>query len=165
MPEITVHVVVPAILKAKLSAPIDGVLAEAGKDIARNLRLDMQATTRTWRRKPNFVTTSSQLPGGIQIAGGTDDRIWLMLDIGTRQHEVLPKKIGAVLAFRSGYGARTIPNWLGSQPGGAYGATVFARRVLHPGTRPRNWLPELAGKWHGAAPRTVEAYLKAWSEF
>ncbi|CAK0779624.1 hypothetical protein CCP3SC15_6710002 [Gammaproteobacteria bacterium] len=52
---------------------------------------------------------------------------------------ILPKKPGGVLAFMSGYAAKSVPNVITAVPGGVFGTTVFSKGVIHPGTAPRNF--------------------------
>lgn len=165
--QVKVHLVVPQILTTQLQRPLSDVLGFAGKDIARNLKLDFQRTTRTWATRPEFDVRYSTTADGVRIEGGTDDKVWNILDAGAPPHVILPKKPGGVLVFpwggKGSYTAKTTPGVIGSGPGGPSGKLVFLRRVNHPGITPRNWIPDLAGKWSEEGRRRLESYLDRWS--
>ena len=149
-----------------LGRSLPSVVGFAAKDVSRKLKLDLQSTTRTWSKRPDFQVPVLLRGDGFDIIGGTDDPVWNWLDVGTRPHAILPRA-GGVLAFQWGgkgsYMPKSIPHWIGSQAGGSTGGTVITRRVWHPGTKPRKWSVVLGVKYAVEAPRTLLAYLEKWS--
>jgi len=93
---------------------------------------DLLSTTRTWDHKPKFDITITQQGDDYSIAVGTDDKIYGYVDAGTRPHVITAKR-SPYLAFSAGYRAKTRVGIIGSQPGGAFGPTIFAQSVSHPG--------------------------------
>jgi hypothetical protein len=68
-----------------------------------------------------------------RVTVGTNNiKPYLFVDEGTKPHTIKPKR-SRYLAFQSGYNAKTRVGIIGSQPGGAFGAQVFAAQVHHPG--------------------------------
>lgn len=110
-----------------------GVLTDVGRETAD----DYRKTTKTWKRKPRFtVSKPTSAAGVISIVVGTDNEIFRFIDEGTRPHLIVPRN-AKVLAFPSGFRAKTSPGVIGSSAGGSFGNTRYARAVYHPGTRAR----------------------------
>lgn len=103
---------------------------------------DLQSTTRTWEHKPKFDITITQQGENYIVAVGTDDKIYLFVSEGTRPH-VIKAKRSPYLAFQSGYRAKTRVGVIGSNEGGAFGETVFAQSVRHPGTKARRFIDKI----------------------
>ncbi len=141
-------------------------LQDAGLDAARHMAAvklayrasaelalkEFKATTRTWKHQPDFTATGGS--DGISQIVGTDDRIYGYVDEGTRPHLIRPR--GRFLRFASGYRAKTSPNTIGSRSGGAFGSTVYARAVRHPGTKPRNFTRIIGRDIQAALLRRVQ---------
>jgi len=112
---------------------------------------DFKSTTSTWSHQPDFV--AKQQKDGYLI--GTNDDVWLMLNKGTRAHDIVAKKIS--LRFPGGpYRPKTRPGFIGSQSGGSSGAFVFRGKVHHPGTSPRGWSTIIAKKWRSRLAQMVQ---------
>jgi len=126
------------------------------KTTARDIRNDFQKTVSTWERKPKFEMIVAVGPNSIDIYVGTDDEIYGYVDRGTKEHIIQPKKPGGVLAFKSQYKPKTIPNMIGSRSGGSSGNTVFASWVIHPGTKARNFDKVIQKKWTPIYKRRME---------
>lgn len=110
-------------------------------------------TTFGWRgAKPTFkarhVISSAEMKIEVRITGdkkGVDK--WTWLDTGTRPHVIVPRRAKR-LRFRLGYSAGSRPGRLMSYASKrADGQTIYAKRVVHPGTEARRWL-ELVRKEH-----------------
>lgn len=121
-------------------------LLNAMRKAGRGIRKDFQSTTKTWKNKPEFKLTISLRSPGPTVTVTTMDEIYRYVDKGTKPHVIRPKKAKA-LRFQSIYTAKTTPNVLGSQKGGASGDFVFAQEVHHPGTKPRNFTNLIRDKW------------------
>ncbi len=93
---------------------------------------DLEATVRTWTKKPTFDLTITQANGDYSVTAGTDDEIYGYVDAGTEAHEIKPRR-SKYLRFSSGYRAKTRVGVIGSTNGGSFGSDVFSKGVLHPG--------------------------------
>lgn len=115
---------------------------------------DHQKTTGSWRRKPTFkIRKVNQYARVI----GTADKIWNMLDAGTRPHAIVAK--GRALAFGVPFRAKTRPGVIGSFAGGTGKTRVFRKRVMHPGTVARNWTEAIQQRERREFPKEVRARL------
>ena len=106
--------------------------------LAKDIKRDLEAITRTWVHKVKFNVRKTRRSGMLGITVTTSDKIFGYVNFGTEPHVIKPKK-SSVLAFQSKYKAKTRPGWIGSQPGGPYGETVFAKEVQHPGSEARKF--------------------------
>lgn len=97
---------------------------------------DLEATTRTWKHKPAFDVTITQVGDDYSVTAGTDDAIYGYVNDGTKPHAIRPKR-SKYLRFSSGYKAKTRVGIIGSVEGGVFGNDVFSKGVLHPGSRGR----------------------------
>lgn len=93
-------------------------------------------TVKTWQHDVPFIVR--RLSAWERLVG-TDDLIYHYVNHGTVPHDIRPRTPGGILAFQSGYRAKTIPNVAFSRAGGAFGPTVVAREVHHPGSEARNF--------------------------
>ena len=146
---------------------LPGIFTSAGNEVARKIKVDLQSTTKQWSHKPEFQTVVETSSNGFAVLAGTDDAVWNMLDVGTPEHFIFPKSAGGTLVFQWGgpgsYHPKSIPGWIGSQPGGPSGATVFRKYVLHPGTAPREWAQIITDKWETQGPDILRGYLQRWA--
>lgn len=127
--------------------------------VAEAIRADFKATTITWKHKPRF---EKRTKGFADIEIVTDDKIWIMLNYGTKPHLILPKPTNKSqrLRFRwdgfGSYKAKTKPNFLGSK-GATYPKTLVSRRMVrHPGTKARNWIVTAQTKWNKLMPARIQ---------
>jgi len=112
-------------------------------DFTRDL---LEKTVTTWEHSVTFYVRKLKSSRSI----GTTDKIWNMLDKGTRGHMIRPKR-AATLRFKAGgFRAKTRPRTFASSGGAKGGKWVSSRAVAHPGTQPREWSDE-AGKRGGQA--------------
>lgn len=143
MPKLRLEAITPKYLpttKQYMDA-IENAIQQTGNLIMR----DMQSTTRTWNHKPAFYVVIHNSNGQYAVIAGTDNLIYKFVDGGTKAHPITAKR-SKYLAFSSGYRAKTRVNIIGSQDGGAFGSTVFAQSVKHPGTKPRNFIIRIAAR-------------------
>jgi hypothetical protein len=103
---------------------------------AKEVQRDLEATTATWETHVKFTVRVTSRRGELGITVSTKNEIYKYVNYGTKPHVIRPKK-GKVLAFQSGYKAKTRPSVIGSKPGGSFGATVIAKEVHHPGSEAR----------------------------
>ena len=126
----------------------------AMKFMQNEVHKDFLKTTDTWENKPEFENTFEATPTQIRFEVSTDDEIYGYVNNGTRPHEIE----GFPLAFMAAYKSKTTPRKIGSHGGGGSGETVFATKVHHPGTEPRDFDTAIVVK---EAPRMSEMLRKA----
>jgi len=134
----------------KMQAAIDRGL----DDGAAGALIDFESTSSTWDHQPTY-TVKAQKDGRLV---GTKDEVWLMLNAGTRAHDIYPRN-AKMLRFQGGYSAKTRPGFIGSQSGGASGAIIFRRFVHHPGTKPRGWSTIIAKKWRSRVAQLIQRQI------
>jgi len=138
-------------------------LAQAAKELSKEANLRFRQTTKTWRHQPVFVNKVEIQADGFTVTAGTTDTIYGYLDQGTglygpraRKYAIRPHG-NYPLRFQSGYNAKTISSsavaargsYASAGPvqrargGGAFGPVVYAREVMHPGIKPRNFTPAI----------------------
>lgn len=132
----------------------------AAGQTARDIKKDFEKTVKTWDNKPKFEIIVAVGPKSIDIFIGTDDEVYGYVDKGTKEHIIQPKKPGGTLAFQSQYKPKTIPNMIGSRSGGSSGETRFAKWVIHPGTKARNFSKIIKKKWARIYKRRIEKALR-----
>jgi hypothetical protein len=137
-----------------LERALIGALDQATKVVEK----DYNATTVTWRHR---ARASIEKPASNERVIGVDDRIWQMLDEGTRAHAIRPRSARR-LAFKTGFVPKTQPSVIGSGPGGSSGNTVFARGVQHPGTKARKWTDAISTKNDAVLPDLVDKVLEGF---
>lgn len=96
-------------------------------------------TVKTWSDKPEFETAMGEVHGHRFVHVWTDDPIYAYVDKGTKEHIILPKRPGGVLAFRGVYKAKTTPGVIDAHGGGSSGPTVYSKGVIHPGNEARGF--------------------------
>lgn len=135
--------------------------AETMGETSKEMLKDYRETVKTWKRKPKFTASAPRFErGNYVIAVGTDDRIYGYVDKGTKRHRIRPRR-ARFLRFQSGYTAKTIPLAIRSRSGGASGATVFSRGVMHPGTEARKFSEVIAIRAHARFEKALKKRLKA----
>ena len=122
----------------------DEGLLEEGKFIRRRWRRNMRKRTRRLWRSIRIVLTGSGQRRGVRVF--SDEPHAEIEERGSRRHIILPKSLGGVLRFKSG------------------GKVIFARRVVHPGTKGSNALKRATSVYRsGRAPllrRQLEAAVR-----
>lgn len=114
-------------------AAIDRAMAQVKEDI---LRL-YQSCMATWDHKAAFQAREDRGQDYV-ITIWTSDPIFIYGDLGTRRHPIAAK-YARMLRFQEHYQAKTTPGVIGSVSGGASGATIFRKYVMHPGTKARGF--------------------------
>lgn len=152
---VTADVIIPKSLSLQPDAWIKAI--DTGmKSAAESLRVDFVATTNTWNHKPKFQRYDI---GKLQYIIGTDDKIWAMLERGTRPHIIRIRRAKALRFNWDGYGsygAKTRPDFLGSK-NARYPKTPQRRiQVKHPGTKARNWIETAQLKYEKLLPKIVQ---------
>lgn len=120
-----------------------------------------EETVKTWEKKPEFVVTLKAATNATRITYSitTDSEVWNWVDKGTKRHRIRARRASA-LVFQVGGQPKTIPNKLTSVPGLPGTETVGAKEVMHPGTKPRNFTPELRKEHSRRVGDFAKRYLK-----
>lgn len=126
------------------------------QEVAQDARADLEKTTATWEHEVEF--TIAPIPEGLLIS--TTDRIWNMVDRGTRPHIIVPKR-GKVLVFGPGKRPKTTVRVIGSGAGGGAGAPVVAHIVHHPGTDARQFSDVVQKQYQDELPCRMQAAIDA----
>jgi hypothetical protein len=121
-------------------------------NLARSAKSQLLEPTAGWSSPPSFTISGSAQQGQVDIY--TEDQKFAWFDDGTRPHVILPRT-ARVLRFRPG--ARRGRG--GRSGGGRSGGMVFARRVYHPGIRPRNISKKVAASVQARLDRYVDTAI------
>lgn len=118
-----------------------------------------QGTTKHWKHKVPFRGRLSERGMVTTVEVGTDDEIYGYVDEGTRPHTIRPKRPGGVLAFPSVSAPKTKPGSLKSGRGKSGGPTVFTKKVMHPGTKPRGFSKQIKRKMEPVLEADTQAAM------
>lgn len=118
-------------------------LTNALNGVAKDIQVDFKVTTQSWEELVVFLILS---PSAYRRTVSTDNKIYRLVNDGTRPHIIRPKG-GGVLVFRTPFRAKTLPNRIASGPGGVGATEAIAREVNHPGTAPRAFDKAIKEKW------------------
>lgn len=120
---------------------------------AKNVKVDFDVTTRTWKNRPTF--TIDREPGKRTVS--TDDEIYSYVNDGTRPHIIAPKKPDGVLAFGVPSSPKTAVRVIGSSKG-SRGSTIVRtpKPVRHPGTDAREFDVTIKDKWDDMLPGILQ---------
>ena len=119
---------------------------------AKDIKVDYQVTTYTWKHQPKFVIKKD---GKFERSIYTEDEIYGYVSGGTRPHEIRAKN-APMLVFQAGFSAKTRPGVIRSNKGGRFGPTIFTPVVHHPGTQARQFDKVISDKWAKQWPRNLE---------
>ena len=164
----TTEAIVPMRLN---TAAMTKVIYAAVVESAKDAKKDFEKTVATWKNKPKMETRVGSvgrlLSGKARLdfsAGpnpnGDNYDIYTFVDLGTKKHDITPKKPGGVLFFQwagpGSYNAKTKPRVIGSTGGGATGAWRTFKAVKHPGTKARQFSSIIARKWRKKLPKDAQ---------
>jgi len=105
-----------------------------------------EGTTHGWERKIDFgwtqIKTSNAI--GVQVyPQGEGADVYSILNEGSPEHDIFPKRSGGMLRFQPGYIPSTTPGSLTSRKKYRFGEPVFARGVSHPGFTARKFTEKI----------------------
>ncbi len=132
---------------------LPGAVKTGMRQAADAVRQDYDLTTKGWEHPAEFAI-EEQGDGSITVT--TNDKVWKMVDEGTRPHIIVAKN-GKALAFGAGGRPKTTPGRLTSGAGSKGGIVVIRPRVNHPGTEPRNFTALIMKRWR----RGVQPFIRA----
>lgn len=135
---------------------LERAIDKALDDTADFTKEQFDKTAQTWNDKPSFVVSKTKAGRSVY----TRHRVWNMLNKGTRAHPIRPKR-AKVLRFSVGGKSKTRPRIIGSTRGSTGTTPVVARRVMHPGTEPREWDIVIAPKAQDELGRNMRRNLKS----
>ncbi len=128
-------------------------LRNAQKEWMLKVLKEYRLTTKYWKHKVPFFGRGSERGMVTKIEIGYDDEIYGYVDEGTGKaaghgglYPITPKKPGGVLAFPSKSTPRTKPGRLRSGYGRKGKTIVFAKKVMHPGIKPRDFSGQIKKK-------------------
>lgn len=127
-------------------------------NVAKNIKVDFGVITQTWQHKPTFDIAS---PDPYTREVSTDHEVFGMLNVGTKPHEIRPKKPRGILRFMTPFTSKTLPNQIMSRSGSKGSQEVVAHVVHHPGTRARQWNKVIAKKWQAQVGAIFQRALSA----
>lgn len=163
---IKIEAIVPEAFNADA---VRGAVEQALRETGKKLKAEFAKTTESWTGdRPDFEVEIGAEAASAYVecypSGGWGRVKWRMLDEGTREHPIVPRR-ARVLRYQREFTPKTIPRRLTSRPGGKSGAYVTRLAVLHPGNAPREWSRTLGEQEiKPFAERVVAAMKKALKE-
>lgn len=128
----------------------------AQDDAADYTRDLLEKTVTTWNHSVTFYVRKLKSSRSI----GTSDKVWNMLDKGTRAHPIRPNR-AATLRFKvGGFKAKTRPRAFASSRGAKGREWRSSGVVAHPGTQPREWSDEAGQRGEKELGRNIRRAAK-----
>jgi hypothetical protein len=124
---------------------VEDVEAEVYKELDHEgdiMRRMYESTTRTWNHRPKFWKAVGRGPGKAGVRVYTDDLIYLFTDYGTKRHPITARR-APYLVWRWPSKAKTTRRVIGSHAGSVGKNWASKKRVMHPGTKAREFTPEI----------------------
>lgn len=146
-------------LAARNLAAVD----RAYKRAANEARAELRAVVEDWESDVDFAVFPTRRKDAYVYeikAIGDGALIFTYVDEGTKAHIITPKKPGGVLAFKSGYSARTAPvaqSAVGT--GKSSGKMQFRTVVHHPGNAPRQFTKTIFARMRAKLSQYVKEEL------
>lgn len=148
---VTVKVIIPDKLLADSKA-MDGAIKNAIEMATTAAKVDFEVTTQTWSHSVNFRKEKGATSGKVW----TDDEVYSWVNNGTKPHVIVPRRAARLVFAAGGFRAKTSPGKIKSRQGSKGKGIVFAKRVQHPGTEPRNFDKEIQSKWEKEFPAIAQ---------
>lgn len=126
--------------------------------ISKDILLDFELTTATWKTKVKFERLVSVGPNSIDVFVGTDNKIYLYINDGTRGHFVAPVRASA-LRFPKVYKAKSMPGVIASGSGGASGGFAYSKGHFVKGIKARKFDKTIQKMWRKKYKRRMEKAL------
>ena len=164
MTYVTIHTNAAQVAKdLDLSARLlKNAMADATREAAKEIRRDFERPVRTWDHQPSIFEEIRVTPSVAEALVGTDDKIFLWLDQGTRRHWIEPVRANA-LRFLSGYHAKTSPGSLQAGGGGRFGEVRFSKGHYRKGITPRRFTDQIQRRSDKRTPGIFDKHLKRWA--
>lgn len=126
------------------------------RGIAKDIKIDFDVTTQTWKHRPQFETQEGE--GYIEVF--TIDKIYTIVTRGARPHMIYPRRAKR-LRFMSKFRPKSRPGAIRSNKGFVGGNPVYAMRVRHPGHKARDFDVAIAKKWQKESPDIMQRAIDA----
>jgi hypothetical protein len=136
--------------KFKEKAFVQAFTKEANRS-AKDIEKDYKKTTTKWKKKPKWEKLIQVGPDSVEILVGTDNKIYLYVDEGTKSHIILPRKRKVLRWLGKGYGGKGKPK---------KGDYVFAAHVFHPGFKGYHHSVRIAKIWKRKFKKRMEAAMR-----
>lgn len=128
---------------AKLLKVVENSLTAIAKDV----KVDFDTTTRTWRKRPVFIVVTSPYKRVVS----TDDDVYRFLARGTSIRYA---------TMSADFRPKTRSRYIGSNIGKG-GAVFISKKYPKPGIQAREWEDEIKKKWDAEAPVIVQRMIDA----
>lgn len=122
------------------------------------IKADFGVTAQTWEDKPTFTIEKAK---GKRVVD-TRHQLYLWTTGGTRPHIIRARR-KPWLAWSSQFTPKTRPRRIGSTAGSRGPVDSYAKGVMHPGTKAREFEMELAERWTQRLPALMQRAID--SEF
>lgn len=126
-------------------------IEDALDDAAKEVRKDFDITVQSWDTHVPFKTYSRAYERTIS----TNNAIYFFVNNGTKKHRIAARN-KKFLAFMMGGSAKTAPGVFSSGAGHPGSVLVFAKRIMHPGIKPRKFNKIIRDKWLNELPRRLQ---------
>lgn len=125
-------------------------LRRVNKSTAQGMKRDYEKTVETWDEEVIFEQLTQTRGGDLIVIVGTDNRIYMFVNDGTRVRRAL---------MSPDFIAKTRPGSLRSRPG--QGGVVFISRTLSlPGIEARDFTGQITKKWEGKYKSRIHAVMR-----
>lgn len=146
------------------TATMEREIKSALDKLAKDVKKTFEGTTSTWQTDVKFDTKVTMSGSNASIEVSTDNKIYGYVNEGTPAHIIRPRR-ARMLAFQTGYRAKTRPRSIASGPGGASGPMAYANVVHHPGTKAREFTKYVSVRYLDVLPVVIQqAITKAAKE-
>lgn len=155
MSPIRFRAIVPVGTAVDLRAAEQEIKAAVTSSVRYGRRLYSRTTT-GWKKRPGFSIKRGYWLGPYAIAADTftTSDVYRWIDLGTKARTIRPRR-SRMLRFRTGYRASTRRRSLTSRRAQRYGAVAWAKKVKHPGIKPRQFSEEVADRMQPHLRRQV----------
>lgn len=116
------------------------LMGDALRKTQEELEESFALTTWSWNHQPRIAIqkrmSTIKSGGRAFVRVYTRDRIYVMLEFGTRAHTIT-RRTAPALRYQMDFTPKTSVRWLGSRPGGKFGNWTNRISVQHPGFESR----------------------------
>jgi len=140
-------------------------IRNAALRVQRGMVSEYKKATKTWAHQPQFIGTRDLSHDPVTILVGTNDRVFNLLDSGTRQDGYFIFPVQAYqLSYQSDFVPKTVPGWLGSRSGGKSGGWTHRQWVTHPGVEAREFSEKVAEIWQKKIRSEMEEVMRNFAK-
>jgi hypothetical protein len=139
------------------------IMGKAENVGAEYLKTVLKQTTKYWKHSVEFETSQKiENPLEQTITISTKDKIWNMLNVGTRPHQIVAHNpSGRLWFYAGGFVSKTYPNTMYSGPGKRASYDFRSpQSVQHPGTVARDWSGQVKRDYGDKTVKMMTDYAK-----